>query len=92
MNDATIHRQFNPGRSPLLGLAAVVATMATLGAAVLLPASYAPEATIASTRPAGAQAPTQVVTLPAVEVVGTRASQSARNEWWNVPAVFRKNG
>ena len=92
MTNATIHRQFNPKRSPLLGLAAIVATAATLGLAVLLPAQSAPEAPTAAVLPVAAEASTQVVTLPAVEVVGTRATKSARNDKWNVPAVFRKNG
>jgi hypothetical protein len=92
MTNATTHRQYNPGRPPLLGLAAIVATAATLGAAVLLPAQYEPYAPIAAAQPVAAPAPTQVVTLPPVEVVGTRATNAARNDRWNVPAVFRKNG
>jgi hypothetical protein len=92
MNDATMHRQFNPGRSPLLGLAAILATAATLGIAVLLPAQHVPPAPLAAVQPAATQAPTQVVTLPAVEVIGTRATKAARNDRWNVPAAFRKNG
>ncbi len=65
MTNATTHRQYNPGRSPLLGLAAIVATAATLGAAVLLPAQYEPYAPIAAAQPVAAPAPTQVVTLAA---------------------------
>jgi len=91
MNDATMHRQFKPGRSPLLGLAAILATAATLGAGVLLPAQHVPPAPLAAVQPAAAQAPTQVVTLPAVEVVGTRTTKSAANRW-ALPALFRKNG
>jgi hypothetical protein len=93
MTNATIHRQFNPARSPLLGLAAIVATAATLGLAVLLPAQSqsVTNAPIAAVLPA-AEASTQVVTLPAVEVVGTRATKSARNDRWYVPTMFRKNG
>ena len=92
MNDAAIHRQFNPRRSPLLGVAAILATAATLGVAVLLPAQFAPNAPIAAAQPVAVQAPTQVVTLPAVEVVGTRATKSAANNRWTLPAMFRKNG
>ena len=92
MTNATIHRQYQPGRSPLLGLAAVVATAATLGVAVLLPAQSAPYAPIAVAQPAAAQATIQVVTLPPVEVVGTRASKAARSERWALPVLFRKNG
>ena len=92
MNDTTIHRQFNPERPPLLGLAAIVATAATLGVAVLLPAHYARNAAIVPAQPVYLQAPTQVVRLPAVEVVGARATKSARNDRWSLPAIFRKNG
>jgi hypothetical protein len=92
MTNATIHRQYQPGRSPLLGLAAVVATAATLGAAVLLPAQHVPPAPLAAVQPAAAQAPTQVVTLPPVEVVGTRATKAAANNRWALPVLFRKNG
>jgi hypothetical protein len=92
MNDATMHRQFNPERSPLLGLAAILATAATLGVAVVLPAQLVPTAPLAAVQPAAAQAPTQVVTLPAVEVVGTRATKSAGTDRWALPVLFRKNG
>jgi ABC-type transport system involved in cytochrome c biogenesis permease subunit len=91
MTNATIHRQYQPGRSPLLGLAAVVATAATLGVAVLLPAQSAPYAPITVAQPA-AESTIQVVTLPPVEVVGTRTTKSARNERWALPVLFRKNG
>jgi len=92
MTNATIHRQYQPARSSLLGLAAVVATAVTLGVAVLLPAQSAPHAPLVVAQPSAAEVPLQVVTLPAVEIVGTRTTQSARNDRWNVPAVFRKNG
>jgi hypothetical protein len=97
MTNATTHRQYHPERPPLLGLAAIVATAATLGFAVLLPAQHAPYAPLAAAQPAAAQlavapAPTQIVTLPPVEVIGTRATKAARNDRWNVPAIFRKNG
>ena len=92
MTNATIHRQYQPGRSPLLGLAAAVATAATLGVAVLLPAQSAPYAPIAVAQPAAAQATIQVVTLPPVEVVGTRETKSARTDRWAHPVLFRKNG
>jgi hypothetical protein len=92
MTNVTMHRQYNPGRPPLLGLAAIVATAATLGAAVLLPAQHAPYAPVVVAQPVAAQAPTQVVTLPSVEVIGTRSTKAARSDRWNVPAVFRKNG
>ena len=92
MTNATMHRQYNPGRPPLLGLAAIVATAVTLGVAVLLPAQHVTYAPIAAAQPVAAPAPTQIVTLPPVEVIGTRATKAARNDRWNVPAMFRKNG
>jgi hypothetical protein len=92
MNDATMQSQYNPGRSPLLGLAAIVATAATLGIAVLLPAQHLSEARVAAARPADAQSTIQVVVLPAVEVVGTRETQSAENNRGTLPVVFKKNG
>ena len=49
--NATIKREFNPGRSPLLGIAAVIATALTMGAAVLLPAQHAPPAPFAAVQP-----------------------------------------
>jgi len=42
-----------------------------------------------STQAAEARAPTQLVTLPAVEVVGMRPTKSAANRW-NVPAVYKQ--
>ena len=94
MTHATIHRSFNPGRSPLFGVAAAFATAATIGIAVLLPslttATRAPAAAVAvAPRSADAQAPLQLVTLPAVEIVGVRETRSAANRW-NVPAVFKE--
>ena len=96
MTNATIHRSFNPGRSPLFGVAAVVATAATIGIAVLLPSHYAPTrvpvATVAvAPQAADAQAPVQLVTLPAVEIVGVRETKSAANRW-TVPAVLKQKG
>ena len=92
MTNATIHRQYQPGRSPLLGLAAVVATAATLGVAVLLPAQSAPYAPITVAQPAAAEATIQVVTLPPVEVVGIRTTKAAGNDRWALPVLFKKNG
>jgi len=92
MNDAAIHRQYHPERSPMLGLAALVATAATLGLAVLLPAHYARNAAIAPAQPGYVQAPMQIVTLPAVEVVGTRQTQAAQNSPGTPPVAVKKNG
>jgi hypothetical protein len=92
MTNATIHRQYQPGHSPLLGLAAIAATAATLGIAVLLPAQSSPYDSILVAQPAAAQATIQVVTLPPVEVVGTRTTKAARNDRWALPVLFRKNG
>ena len=79
MTEATIHPEFNPGRSPLLALAAVFATALTIGVAVLLPgqpaipegvtAIAAAQPAIDAIRPVAAQveevqAMTQLVTLP----------------------------
>ena len=89
MTNATMHRNFNPGRSPLLGVAAVVATAVTLGIAVLLPANLTPaEAPVATG--AYMQAPNQLVTLPAVEVTATRATKSAASNAWIVPATLKQ--
>jgi hypothetical protein len=94
MTHATIHRSFNPGRSPLFGVAAVFATAATMGIAVLLPslstATRAPAAAVAAApQSTDAQAPLRFVTLPAVEVVGLRETKSAANRW-TAPAAFKK--
>jgi len=95
MTNATMHRSFNPGRSPLFGIAAVAATAATIGIAVLLPAhsisTQAPVAAVFATQTANAQAPAQLVTLPAIEVVGTRQTNSAANRW-TAPAVPKQKG
>lgn len=95
MTNATMNRSFNPRRSPLFGVAAVVATAVTMGIAVLLPAHPAPTevpvAAAAATQAVDVLAPAQLVTLPAVEVVGTRQTKSAANRW-NVPAVFKQKG
>ena len=96
MTNATMHRSFDPGRSPLLGIAAVFATAATIGIAVLLPSQatpmMAPVAAIAATQRADAQAPVQFVTLPAVEVVGMRETKAAANRSPAVPAMFKQKG
>jgi hypothetical protein len=94
MTNATMHRSFNPGRSPLFGVAAVFATAATIGIAVLLPSTLtkATFAAVAATQPADAQAPAQLVTLPAVEVVGKRETKAAANNSSTVPAVFKQKG
>jgi hypothetical protein len=95
MTNDTMHRSFNPGRSPLFGIAAVVATAATIGIAVLLPAhsvrTEVPVATAGATQPADVLSPAQLVTLPAVDVVGTRQTKSAASRW-AVPAVFKEKG
>ncbi len=104
MTNAT-HPEFNPGRSPLFAVAAVFATALTIGVAVLLPGQPVTTARgvagIAAAPPAidaiqpvavqavEVQAPTQLVTLPPVEVVGTRPAKSAANRW-NVPAVYKQ--
>ena len=100
MTDATTHPEFNPGRSPLFAVAAVFATALTIGVAVLLPGQSATTAPgvagIAAAQPAydairPVAAPVvevQVVTLPPVEVVGTRPTKSAANRW-SVPAVYK---
>jgi hypothetical protein len=84
-----MHRNFNPGRSPLLGVAAVVATAVTLGIAVLLPASHTPVEPSFTTA-ADVQARNQIVTLPAVEVTATRAIKSAAGSQWIVPAALKQ--
>ena len=95
MTNATMHRSFDPGRSPLFGVAAVFATAATIGIAVLLPLqatpTMAPVAAIPVTRAVDVQAPVQLVTLPAVDVVGKRESKSAASRW-TVPAAFKHKG
>jgi hypothetical protein len=92
MTNATMKHEFNPGRSPLLGLAAVVAAALTLGTAVLLPARHAPVAPVGAVPRVEAPAPVQVVNLPAVEVVGTRPTKAAENAKWTVPAALKGKG
>ncbi len=88
MTNATMNREFNPRRSPLLGFVAVVAAALTLGATVLLPASRSPfPAPVVAT---AADAPTQIVKLPAIEVVGARTTKTAAKDRWTLPAVFKK--
>jgi len=94
MIHATIHRRFNPGRSPLFGVAAVVATAATIGIAVLLPAHFTPTrasvaAVAAAPQSAEVQGPVLLVRLPAVEITGQREARSAANRW-TAPAVSRE--
>jgi hypothetical protein len=95
MTHATMQRSFKPGRSPLFGVAAVFATAATIAVAVLLPLhatpAKTPVAAVAATQPAAALGPVGIVTLPTVEVVGTRQIKSAANRW-NVPVVYRQKG
>ena len=93
--DITMNRNYNPGRSPLLGIAAVVATAVTLGLAVLLPANLAPhESTLAATtqpQRADAQLSVRVVMLPAIEVVATRPAKTARIQPV-LPAAYKREG
>ena len=56
--------------------------------AATTPAAPAP-AVAAAPQSTDAQAAVQLVTLPAVVVVGTRETKSAANRW-NVPAVFKE--
>jgi hypothetical protein len=93
MTNATMNRDYNPERSPLFGIYAVIATAVTLAIAVLLPAHLTPTAppvaAAATTQRADLQAPAQFVTLPAVEVLGTRQTKSAANGSFAVSAVFK---
>ncbi len=92
MTHATMSREFNPGRSPLLGLVAVIAAALTMGATVLLPAAKAPSNVPVAVSAVSAAAPetTQIVKLPAVEVVGTLRDQGRRQEPLTLPASFKK--
>jgi hypothetical protein len=106
MNNAATHPEFNPDRSPLFAVAAVFATALTIGVAVLLPGQAATNAPgvagIAAAPPlidaiqpvasraVEAQAPVQLVTLPPVEVVGTRPTTKAAANRWSVPAVYKQ--
>src|SRR5450432_917258 len=104
MTNATMKREYNPGRSPLFGVAAVLATAVTLGTAVLLPTNVPTHAapakmpvTLAVSTPradvqAPAQAVTQVVSLPAVEVVGTRPAKVVASNRRTVPVTFKQKG
>ncbi len=103
MTTATTHPEFNPGRSPLFAVAAVFATALTIGVAVLLPGNprsrrawppsprHNPRSMRSSpSRPRSWRFKlTQLVTLPPVEVVGTRPTKSAANRW-SVPAVYKQ--
>ena len=95
MTHATMHQSLNPGRLPLFGVAALFATAATIGIAVLLPLHAAspktPVAAVAATHPVAAPGPVGIVTLPAVEVVGTRQTKTAAIRW-NVPVAYRQKG
>ena len=96
MTNATMKRSYRTRRSPLLGLAAVVATAMTMGVAVLMPMHHVPgpSGVVANSavpaRTADAMAPAQVVTLPAIEITASRPTKSAANSRWNVPAVFKQ--
>jgi hypothetical protein len=98
MTYATMNRDFNPGRSPLVGVAAVVAAAVTMGLAVLLPAKLAPTqapemaATVTNAPQVAIEAPVEVVTLPAVEVTAARPVKAAAIPRYNVPAIYKKNG
>jgi hypothetical protein len=96
MTNATMNRDYKPARSPLFGIFAVVATAVTMGVAVLLPASLTPGEQVAATAAApqrsNMQAAARFVTLPAVEVVGTRQTKSASGRSLAVPVVFKQKG
>jgi hypothetical protein len=96
MTNATMKRSYRTSRSPLWGIAAVVATAMTMGIAVLMPMRHVPAQSgvvVSAAVPAqseGANAPAQVVTLPPIEITASRPTKSAANSWWNVPAVFKQ--
>ena len=99
MTYATMNRNFNQDRSPLLGIAAVVAAAVTMSIAVLLPSQLAPVArthapTVAAAPMAAptiaVEAPLEVVTLPPIEVTVTRPTKAAANRPWSVPAVYKQ--
>ena len=90
MTNATMNSNYNHGRSPLFGVAAVVATAVTLGIAVLLPAKLAPTEPLVAAAPLqSADTSAQIVTLPAIEVVGVREAKTAAHDAWVVPATFK---
>jgi hypothetical protein len=89
MTNATMNRNFDRSRSPLFGVAAVVATAVTLGIAVLLPANLTPAEPLFAAAPVAQPADTQLVTLPAIEVVGVRSEKTAAQRAWVMPAVFK---
>jgi hypothetical protein len=101
MTYATMNRNFNPERSPLVGLAAVAAAAVTLGLAVLLPTQLAPTqarayAPTVASAPAAVpmvtlEAPVQIVRLPSVDVTATRTTKAAASRY-NVPAVYKQKG
>jgi hypothetical protein len=95
--NATMNRMYSPGTSPLFGLAAVAATVMTFGTAVLLPSQVAPvraPVVAAAAQPAAAplMAETRIVTLPPIEVVGTRPAKLAHGNRRNMPVVFKNKG
>ena len=91
MTNATMNREFDPGRSPLLGIVAIAAAVLTLWSMVLLPAQRTPsDVRMAATPRVNAETAMQIVRLPAVEVVGTRTTNTAASSRWTLPAVFRK--
>jgi hypothetical protein len=92
MTNATMNRNFDRARSPLFGVAAVVATAVTMGVAVLLPANLTPTEPMVSAAAAAQSADMRIVTLPAIEVVGVREAKTAAHDRWVVPAVFRHKG
>ena len=95
MTNATMKHSYRPVRSPLLGIAAVVAAAMTMGIAVLMPMRHVPvqpgavAITAVPAQSADINAPAQVVTLPAVEITASRPTNSAANSRWSVPAVFK---
>ncbi|MFO1324889.1 MAG: hypothetical protein U1F15_12620 [Burkholderiales bacterium] len=75
---------------PAFALAAAFATVATLGLAVVTPASLAPHVGEAyAAVPSAVQPPVEVAILPAsIEVVATR-TKAARTKSPYVPATYR---
>jgi len=90
MMNATMKSNYNRSRSPLFGVAAVVATAVTMGIAVLLPANITPTEPMVAAAPATQSADMRIVT--AIEVVGVREAKAATHDRWVVPAVFKHKG
>lgn len=80
---------------PAFGLAAVFATAATLGLAVVTPATLAPAGTnaeaYANARPLAAT-PTEVAILPRTIEVVARRTKAARAPSPYLPATYRPRG